>query len=271
MMDINLLKKKRLFLLDMDGTIYLENKLFHNSKNFLDLVLEQGGKYIFLTNNSSKSVLEYIDKLKKLQIDVDEKNFLTSSQATALFLRENYLNKKIYVLGTESFKEELKTKNLNITDQFEEDIDCLVVGFDTELTYEKLIIACKLLNNGVDFIATNPDLICPTTFGYIPDCGSICNMLETATGKSPIYIGKPKATMVELAIESSGFSRDEAIMIGDRLYTDIACGINAGITTAVVLTGETKAKDIENTPFQPDYVFDDISQLYNILLSCNKL
>lgn len=266
MMDNYNLKKKKLFLLDMDGTIYLDNKLFPDSKNFLGYIRENGGKYIFLTNNSSKSVLDYIEKLKKLEIEVDESNFLTSTQATALYLKENYLEKKIYVLGTESFKKELRNNNFLVVDQYEEDIDCLVVGFDTELTYEKITVACKLLNKGVDYIATNPDLICPTSFGYIPDCGSICKMIEDATGKTPIYLGKPNPNMVKLAVEKTSFSKEETIMIGDRLYTDIACGINAGITTAAVLTGETKANDIETTPYKPDYVFNDISELYKILL-----
>ncbi|WP_102264470.1 HAD-IIA family hydrolase [Mesobacillus jeotgali] len=266
----NELKNKKLFLLDMDGTIYLDNKLFNNSLNFLNYIREIGGKYVFLTNNSSKSVNDYIEKLQKLSIIVDETNFLTSSQATVHHLLDQYNNKKIYVLGTESFKAELREQNILITDRYETDIDCLVVGYDTELTYDKLIDACKLINQGVDFIATNPDLVCPTSFGFIPDCGSICKIIETATGKKPLYIGKPNATMVELALKNNKFSKEQTIMIGDRLYTDIACGINAKVSTAVVLTGEAKANDIETTPFKPDYVFENINELYNILLSFNS-
>lgn len=262
----DILKKKKLFLLDMDGTIYLDNILFENSLNFLEYVKSIDGEYIFLTNNSSKSVSDYIKKLNSLSIVVDSKNFMTSSQATTLFLKEHYEGKKIYVLGTDSFKKELIESKLKIVDKYEIDIDCLIVGFDTELSYSKLIDACKLLTIGVDYIATNPDLVCPTSFGFIPDCGSICNMLETATGKVPEYIGKPKATMVELAMKASGFSSEETIVIGDRLYTDIACGINAGVTTGVVLTGETKTKDIENTEFKPDFVFSNIGELYNLLI-----
>lgn len=262
----NVLRNKRLFLLDMDGTIYLDNILFEKSVEFLEYIKEIGGKYVFLTNNSSKSVDDYIRNLTNLGIYVDKSNFLTSSQATTMYLIERYKGKKVYVLGTESLKKELLKHNILITDQYQDGIDCLVVGFDTELTYSKLIDASRLLTNGVDFIATNPDLVCPTSFGYIPDCGAICKMLETTTGKKPIYIGKPNATMIELAIKNSGFLKEDAIVIGDRLYTDIASGINAGITTAVVLTGETKREDIKETKFIPDYVFNNIQEIYNQLI-----
>lgn len=219
-----------------------------------------------MTNNSSRSINDYIEKLSSLGVDVDETHFLTSSQATSLYLLSNYKNKKIYVLGTKSFKKELINDGVWVTEQCEDDIHCLVVGFDTELTYAKLVDACKLLKREISFVATNPDLICPTSFGFIPDCGSICNMLKTSTGREPIYIGKPNSTMVDLAIKNSEFSKEETIVIGDRLYTDIACGINAGVTTALVLTGETKKEHLTNTQYRPDYVFDHIKHIYNLYL-----
>lgn len=261
------LKKKRLFLLDMDGTIYLDDVLFEYSSAFLDYVRHIGGKYIFLTNNSSKSVSDYIEKLQSLSIEVDESNFLTSSQATGRCLLERHKNSKIYVLGTQSFRKELRNSHLWITDRFEKDIDCLVVGFDTELTYGKLLDACRLLTEGVDYVATNPDLVCPTSFGFVPDCGSICHILEIATNRKPEFIGKPNSAMAELAIEAAGFSKEETIVLGDRLYTDIACGINAGISTGVVLTGETSIRDVENTEYKPDYVFQNIGEVYFRLTS----
>ncbi len=253
---------KKLFLLDMDGTIYLDEILFEHSLDFLKHIKDIGGQYIFLTNNSSKSVNDYIEKLKHLGIDSSFENFMTSSQATAIYLKKNYEERKIYVAGTKSLLKELVEYGLDVTDKIEDGIECLVVGFDTELNYDKVIDACKLLSQGVDYIATNPDLVCPTTFGFVPDCGSICEMLKLATNREPIYIGKPEPTMVEHAISRTAFSREETIVIGDRLYTDIACGINAGVTTAVVLTGETKKEDLENTSFTPDFVFKNIGELY---------
>ncbi len=259
------LKAKRLFLLDMDGTIYLDNVLFEYSLDFLSYIKAISGKYVFLTNNSSKSIDDYINKLRKLSIQVDSSNFMTSSQAASLHLRQKYKDKKIYVLGTESLKEELIKDGLYIVDKYYEDIDCLLVGFDTELRYSKISDACRILTKDVAYLATNLDLVCPTSFGFIPDCGSICNMLETATGKIPEYIGKPRPTMVELAIQANGFTCEETIVIGDRLYTDIACGINAGVSTAIVLTGETKSAHLVDTKFRPDFIFEDIGQLYKVL------
>ncbi|MDF2820328.1 MAG: HAD-superfamily hydrolase, subfamily [Clostridiales bacterium] len=260
------IKNKKFFLLDMDGTIYLDGELFEYSLDFLNYVKSIGGKYVFLTNNSSKSINDYIEKLKKLSIEVDSSNFMTSSQATSLHLRQHSKYNKIYVLGTESFKQELIEDGLNIVDEYTNDIDCLLVGFDTELKYSKLDDACRILTRDVEYLATNPDLLCPTSFGFIPDCGSICNMIETATAKKPVYIGKPNPKMVELAMEANGFSKEETIVIGDRLYTDIACGINAGVSTGVVLTGETKIEHLVSTEFKPDYVFENIGQLYKMLI-----
>jgi HAD superfamily hydrolase (TIGR01457 family) len=261
------LKQKRLFLLDLDGTIYLDNNLFEHSLDLLKYVKSIGGKYIFLTNNSSKSVNDYIIKLSKLSIEVDSSNFMTSSQATSLHLKQKYFNNKIYVLGTESLKKELSEDGLNIVDVYSDFIDCLVVGFDTELMYSKLDDACRILSKDVVYLATNPDLVCPTSYGFKPDCGSICNMIEAATGKTPEYIGKPKSTVVELAMEANSFSHDETIVIGDRLSTDIACGINAGVSTGIVLTGETKAMHLINSEFKPEYVFQSVGELYRILTS----
>ncbi|MFA6693446.1 MAG: HAD-IIA family hydrolase [Bacillota bacterium] len=264
------LKHKKLFLLDMDGTIYIDNTLFDKTLDFLDYIKSVGGKYIFITNNSSKSVNDYIDKLQRMSIDVDLTNFLTSSQATAVFLQEKYPNKKIYVLGTESLKTEFKNANIKVTDKYEEDIDLLVAGFDTELVYQKLHDACVLLlTKDVDFIATNPDLVCPTSFGSIPDCGSICRMLETATGRAPFYVGKPNPMMIDMAIKKSGFTKDETLVIGDRIYTDIASGLNAGVDAALVLSGETKLEDLKNFSQKPDFIFKDIGELLSVLLSSN--
>lgn len=265
-MDSKSLKDKKLFLLDMDGTIYLGDKLFEHSLDFLEYINANGGKYIFITNNSSKSIYDYIKKLNSFSIKAGPANFMTSSQATIILLQQKYRNKNIYVLGTESFKKELTEAGLNIKDKVNNNIDCLLVGYDTELNYSKLIDACKILNRDVIYLATNPDLVCPTTFGFIPDCGSICKMLETATGKTPQYIGKPHPTMIELAMQSNGSTKEETIVVGDRLYTDIACGKNAGVSTAVVLTGETTHDLLKKTKFYPDYIFEDIGGLYKALL-----
>ena len=154
---------------------------------------------------------------------------------------------------------------LNITDEVSEGIDCLCMGYDTELTYKKLEDACILLNEDIAYVATNPDWVCPTRYGYAPDCGSVSEMLARATGKKPKFIGKPEPAMAELAMKMTGFEKCETAVMGDRLYTDIACGVNAGISTIFVLSGEGTKEDIEKYGIEPDYIFKSIKELYNYL------
>ncbi len=255
------MKKYKLYLLDMDGTLYLGNDLFDCTKPFLSFVKESGGSYVFVTNNSSKSVRDYAAKLRKLGIETDESEFFTSSQASVVYLNENYPNKLVYALGTESFKEELRAGGVRITDKLEDGIDVLIMGYDTELNYQKLTDACILLDRGVDYVATNPDLVCPTETGFLPDCGSFAIMLKNATGREPYYIGKPQPAMVELCLKARGLKQDEAIIVGDRIYTDIASGINAGIDAALVMSGETTYEILEASTVKPTFVLKDVSEL----------
>ena len=224
-----------------------------------------GGKYIFLTNNSSKSVDKYIEKLGRLGIETTPDDFLTSTNATVLYLEKKSYH-KIYALGTTSFKEQLRDANLPITDCLEDDIDCLCMGFDTELTFQKLEDACILLNRGVDYIATNPDWVCPTWYGYVPDCGSVSQMLYNATKRKPRFIGKPEPTMALLAMEKTGFRPEETAVIGDRLYTDIACGVNAGISSIFVLSGEGTMEDVEQSDVKPEFIYENIRKIYQDLI-----
>ena len=255
------LKNKKLFLLDMDGTIYLDNDLFEGVPEFLKYIRDIGGRYLFLTNNSSKSVEKYVEKLASLGINTTCDDFLTSVNATERQIKDKY--KKIYVFGTKALKEQLS--DYPITDRLEDDIDCLLMGFDTELTFQKLEDACILLGRDIDYIATNPDYVCPTSYGSVPDCGSVSDMLYNATKRRPRFIGKPQPDMVYLALEKTGFSADEAVLIGDRLYTDIACGLNAGISSMLVLSGEATMDDVENGETKPDYIFDDIKSFLEFL------
>ena len=258
-----MLKAKKLFLLDIDGTIALDTTLIDGTLDFMDYVLRIGGKYIFITNNSTKSIGDYIVKFEKFGIQVDETSFVTSSYATAIYLKETYNDKKIFVLGTKSFIEELRSFQVNVTEEQDDDIVCAVVGFDNELNYKKIEKICELLlTRDIDYIGTNPDLVCPTTFGFVPDCGAICEMIGHAVKREPLYIGKPNKAIVEMCLNQTGFTKEETLVIGDRLYTDIACGINGGVDTCVVFTGEATKEDIVDTEFKPTYSFDTIKELY---------
>ena len=259
------IQEKKLFLLDMDGTLYLGEQLFDGTLDFLQEVRRRGGRAIFVTNNSSKSVADYVKKLARLGIEATEDDFLTSSQATARYLLNHHKDQKLYALGTESLKAELRANGLNITDRLEDGIEGLVMGFDTELTFQKLEDACRLLCNEIPYIATNPDWVCPTEFGSVPDCGSVSTMLKNATGKWPKFIGKPEPEMVYLAMEKTGFKPEETVVIGDRIYTDIASGLNAGVSTVLVMSGETTREILDASERKPEFVCENIREICTIL------
>lgn len=255
------LKQKKLFLLDMDGTIYLGDTLFDGTKDFLRAVRERGGKYLFVTNNSSRSITAYVDRLRGMGIDATADDFLTSVDALIWYMRGKYDGALMYAFGTRTFRQQLSEAGFHVTDKLEDGISLLVCGFDTELTFQKLEDACILLGRGVDFVATNPDWVCPTSYGSVPDCGSVCEMLFRATGRRPKFIGKPEPEMALLSMERWGFSPEETVLIGDRIYTDIACGVNAGIDTAFVLSGEGVPEDIEKFGIHPAGTYRDIREI----------
>ncbi len=265
---MNDLKKKKLFLFDIDGTIAVGNDLLEGTRELLEYIDSVGGKAYYITNNSTKSNADYVKKFKDIfDLETTEDLFITSGYMTLQFLLKNYRADKIYVLGTESFIQELRKNGLRIVETAEEDIACVVVAYDSELNYNKLIQACKILSTtDVPFYGTNPDLCCPIDFGFIPDCGSICEMITHSTDKVPTYLGKPSPDVVRLCQEASGFTDAETLVVGDRLYTDIACGINAEVDTCVVFTGEATAEDLVNTPYKPNYVFENVQELLDAIL-----
>ncbi len=259
------LREKRLFLLDMDGTIYQEDRLFDGTKELLRRILALGGKYVFITNNSSKSVADYIEKVRRLGIETTEDCFFTSAQATAMLLRERYPNATVYCQGTKSLLRELTAYGIRVTEEVTDEVGVILVGFDTELTSQKLRNTCELLLRDIPFYATNPDLVCPVSFGYVPDCGSMCMMLKNATGREPIYIGKPAPMMVDIARQRYHARREETVVVGDRLYTDIAAGVNAGVTSICVLSGEATERDILTSDVKPTYTFESVKGIFEAL------
>lgn len=262
------LKDKKLFLLDMDGTIYLDDNLFEGVHEFLAEIKNRGGRYIFMTNNSSKGVSAYMEKLSKLGITAGPDDFMTSIDATIEFLKEKYCadahSKLIYIMGTQSFVDQMKGAGFNVTVCESPDVDVIICGYDRELTYSKLEDVCRMLldkNRDIDYFATNPDWVCPTDFGSVPDCGSMCQMIEIATGRKPYFIGKPQPDMPLLAINKTGYKPEETLVIGDRLYTDIACGVNAGVDTCFVLSGEGTLDDLKKYDVKPTYILENIKEL----------
>ena len=257
-----LLKSMKLFLFDMDSTLYLGNRLYDFTIELLDTIKANGGKYLFMTNNSSKSVTDYIKKLHNLGIEATREDFMTSSQATAYYLHKYHEGQTLYVCGTESLKEELRMEGFIVTTELDK-VECIVMGFDTELTFQKLHDVSYLLltRPELPYIATNPDLVCPTEFGSVPDCGSVCIGIKNATGKEPIVIGKPSPLMPQLAMERLGITKEQSCVVGDRIYTDVKSGLNAGITGILVLSGETTLEILNASEDKPHMVLQDASEI----------
>lgn len=260
------LKNMKLFLFDMDGTLYLGNRLYDFTAELLNTIRQKGGKYLFMTNNSSKSVEDYIKKLRNMGIDATNEDFMTSSQATAYYLHKHHEGKKLYVCGTKSLQQELEKEGFTVTTDLDQ-VDCIVMGFDTELTFQKLhdVSFLLLTRPELTYIATNPDLVCPTEFGSVPDCGSVCICIKNATGKEPVVIGKPSPLMPQLAMERLGVSKEQTCVVGDRIYTDICSGLNAGVTAVLVMSGETTPKILAESVQKPHIVLQDAGEILKML------
>ena len=263
---IETIKNMKLYLFDMDGTLYLGSRLYDFTIELLQEIKRTGGKYLFITNNSSKSVNDYVKKLAGMGIQATRDDFMTSSQATAYYLHKHHEGKKLYVCGTESLKEELRSEGFTVTTELSE-VECIVMGFDTELTFQKLHDVSYLLltQPELPYIATNPDLVCPTEFGSVPDCGSVCIGIKNATGKEPIVIGKPSPLMPQLAMDKLGVAPEATCVVGDRIYTDVKSGLAAGCVGILVLSGETTLEILNASDVKPDLVLASGQEILDVL------
>lgn len=254
------LQKLKYFALDMDGTIYLGQKLLPGAKDFLEYLTASGRKYVFLTNNSAKNKQSYVTKLQALGLDASADQILTSGEATALYLNRMKPNARIFLLGTPDLKREFIAHDFTLTDSAP---DFVVLGFDQTLNYAKLTEACHLIREGVPLIATHPDINCPTDerSGYIPDVGAMLELLYASTGQRAKIIGKPYQEIIDVLMTKLDCRREETAIVGDRLYTDIKLAENAAICGILVLSGETKQTDLANSEVKPDYVFANVREL----------
>jgi HAD superfamily hydrolase (TIGR01450 family) len=255
----NKFKDIRSFLLDMDGTFYLEDRILEGSIDFLKALERTGRTARFLTNNSSKSGAFYAQRLRKMGVDEHYMDVITSGQAAGSYCLKTRPGQKCYVLGNDMLKEELTGMGLKIV---EDDADYVLVAFDTTLDYPKLCKVCDYIRYGKPYIATHPDFNCPTKEGFIPDAGAFMALIEASTGrKADIVIGKPHIGIVDEAMARTGYSAHETAIVGDRLYTDIATAKNHDMMGILVLTGETKIEDVKDSPVQPDLVFERLSSM----------
>lgn len=250
------------FLLDMDGTFYLGDTLIDGALEFLDILKKQNKKFLFLTSNSSKNKKAYKEKLAKLGCMVEEEDVFTSGEATTIYLKKRKQGAKVFLLGTPLLEEEFIKAGFKLIKDRSEKPDFVVLGFDTTLTYEKLWIACDFIREGVEYIATHPDFNCPLADDKcMPDTGAMIQLIHGSTGKLPLVIGKPHQYIVDAIVEKYGLKKQEIAMVGDRLYTDIKTGMNAGITSVLVMSGETTKQMYEISDVKADYVFPSIKEL----------
>lgn len=245
-------------VLDMDGTIYLDESLFDETKPFLKTLADQGIGYSFITNNNSRSRREYLDKLKRIGLPTPADSLVTSAHATATFLAtELPAVKNLFVLGTPGLIEDLCLAGYN---HDETAPDAVVVGFDNTLNFEKLCRCAYLVQQGLPYLATHPDRVCPTQEATVlPDCGAVCALIESATGRAPDAIpGKPSPLMLEGLANELTLEPSQLAMVGDRLYTDIRMAISAGALGVLTLTGEATRADLKESDVQPDLVITDL-------------
>lgn len=265
-MNFEKLKNCKLFLLDMDGTLYLGDEVFPGAHEFIGTLEKTGRDYIYLTNNSSRAGVDYVNRLRKLGFPCEMKNVFTSGMATGMYIKKNFGDTGVYVVGTPAFERELTSYGVRLAN--DESVGCVCVGFDTTLTYEKLDRAVHYLRRGAAFIAANPDWVCPMPAGEVlPDCGSICALLTASSNVKPNYIGKPNRNMVDIISDMTGVPNEEICCVGDRLYTDIAVAVNAGAVSVLVMSGETTSEILLASETKPDYVLADVAELAGVLES----
>ena len=253
------LSRVRCFLLDMDGTFYLGDKLIEGSLDFLDALRRTGRTARFLTNNSSKSASVYKKKLEKMGVPEEYRDVMSSGHATVHYCQKMFPGKKCYLLGNPMLTEEMVSMGLDIV---EEDPDYVMVAFDTTLDYAKMCKVCDYIRKGKPYIATHPDFNCPTETGFIPDMGAIMAFIEASTGrKADVIVGKPHKGIVDEALLRTGFALGEMAMVGDRLYTDVATGVRHGMQGILVLSGEATMDDVAASDVKPDLIFGKLADM----------
>ena len=261
-MNYDTLKACRLFLLDMDGTLYLGDEVFPGAVDFIGTLAKTGRRYIYLTNNSSRAGVDYVNRLRGLGFPCEAENVFTSGMATGMYLNQNHPGAKVYLNGTPVLEENWKAKGIHLV---KEDPDVAVQSFDTTLTYEKLDRICHYVRNGVPFIATHMDTNCPTEYGFMPDCGAMCSLITDSTGVKPRFLGKPWKETVDMVAEITGYKAEEMAFVGDRLYTDVATGVNNGAKGFLVLTGEADMQTVAESDVEPTCIYDSLKEMRKYL------
>jgi len=256
------LQNKKLYIFDMDGTIYIGDQVFSFAADFILSLRREGKHILFFTNNASHSPDYYIKKLERLGFEPSREELITSGDVTIRYLKKYRTGKKVFLVGTPELCRQFEENNIILS----EDADIVITSFDTTLTYDKLSTACQLIQNGTEYFSTHPDLNCPVENGFIPDSGAVSAFVTASTGVTPMYFGKPYSQTVNTICDITGIKIEDMVVFGDRLYTDIALGKRHGITSVLVLTGETKQSDVERASEddKPDYIFPSLFQVHEL-------
>ena len=258
------------YALDMDGTTYLGGRLLPGAGAFVGLMLAQGIPFTFLTNNSSKSRAEYGRKLTALGLPCGEERVMTSGEATIRYLLRERPGQRVYLAATPSFEAEVREAGIVLADG-RADADLAVLGYDTTLTFERLVTLCDLVRDGKALVATHPDVNCPVEGGYWPDVGAFLALIERSTGRgADLVVGKPGPLMVTALCERMGLPAADIAYVGDRLYTDVAMARRSGMLAVLVLSGETTRADLDGTPEPPDLVVGGLDELAGLVSAARK-
>lgn len=255
-------EKTKYFIIDMDGTFYLGNRLIEGAPSFIEKLKDTGRDFRFFTNNSSNNVQVCCEKLARIGFPVEEDRIVMSTHVTIDYLQKTYPDKRVYLLGNERLTADFIAGGILLD---ETDPDLVVLGFDTTLTYEKIRWAANLLAAGVPYIATHPDFNCPMADGFMPDTGSMIEMFAASTGRRPLVMGKPMTQTVDYITGLLGCAWEELAFVGDRLETDIAIGMNHQIPTALVLSGVTDRDAYRRSPINASVVVEDLAHLAEYL------
>lgn len=265
--DSKILLDKKLYIFDMDGTIYLGGIPFDFAISYIKNLRQSGRRVLFFTNNASHTTPFYKKKLERLGFEPGDDEIMTSGDVTLEFLKRYRAGKSVYLVATDELVEEYRANGINLLSGKEDSADIVITSFDTSLTYEKLDNACRLLRGGAEYLSTHPDVNCPTENGFIPDSGAIAALVTASTGKVPTYFGKPYKETIEMIGEATGMRNDQMCIFGDRLYTDIALGKKFGVTSVLVLSGETQPSDVEAAADadKPDFVFGSLDDVNRVM------
>jgi HAD superfamily hydrolase (TIGR01450 family) len=263
----DILKQKKLFIFDMDGTIYLGNAPFDFAQRFIEHLHASDTRVLFFTNNASHTTAFYERKLARLGFAPRKGEIMTSGDVTIEFLKRHRAGKRVYLVGTDELVEGFRAAGIPLLSGDEESADIVITSFDTSLTYQKLSDACRFVRGGAEYLSTHPDFNCPTETGFIPDSGAIAAFVTASTGVVPTYFGKPYRETIEMIAEATGVSPEDMCIFGDRLMTDIALGKRFGVTAALVLTGETQMSDVESADAsdRPDLIFPSLAEVDALL------